>query len=103
MTAMRRRAPTANAPNWTPSPRSRPSGPGGEVESPAQRTPPLTPSIPDATKPAAGWIRPLVPPFVARVIDNTTQPLRTVRQVFEEVEEIAFSLKRTRKGTFDSE
>lgn len=64
---------------------------------------PLIPSIPDATKAAARWIRPLVPPFVARVIDNTTQPLRTARQVFEEVEEIAFSLKRTRKVTFGTE
>jgi hypothetical protein len=63
----------------------------------------LIPSIPDATKAAARWIRPLVPPFVARVIDNTTQPLRTARQVFEEVEEITFSLKRTRKVTVDSE
>ncbi|OBK48647.1 hypothetical protein A5656_28905, partial [Mycobacterium gordonae] len=64
---------------------------------------PLIPSIPDATKAAARWIRPLVPPFVARVIDNTTQPLRTARQVFEEVEEIAFSLKRTRKVTMNTE
>ncbi|OBK31536.1 hypothetical protein A5634_13145 [Mycobacterium asiaticum] len=64
---------------------------------------PLIPSIPDATKAAARWIRPLVPPFVARVIDNTTAPLRSARQVFEEVEEIAFSLKRTRKVTVDSE
>ncbi|KAA1250909.1 DUF4407 domain-containing protein [Mycobacterium simiae] len=63
----------------------------------------LIPSIPDATKAAARWIRPLVPPFVARVIDNTTQPLRTARQVFEEVEEIAFSFKRTRKVTVNSE
>lgn len=67
------------------------------------RTTPLIPSIPDATKAAARWIRPLVPPFVARVIDNTTQPLRTARQVFEEVEEIAFSFKRTRKVTVNSE
>ncbi|KQH76950.1 hypothetical protein AO501_10730 [Mycobacterium gordonae] len=64
---------------------------------------PLIPSIPDATKAAARWIRPLVPPFVARVIDNTTQPLRSARQVFEEVEEIAFSLKRTRKVTMNTE
>jgi hypothetical protein len=63
----------------------------------------LIPSLPDATKAAARWIRPLVPPFVARVIDNTTQPLRTARQVFEEVEEITFSLKRTRKVTVNSE
>ena len=63
----------------------------------------MIPSIPDATKAAARWIRPLVPPFVARVIDNTTQPLRTARQVFEEVEEITFSFKRTRKVTVDTE
>ncbi|QLL05108.1 DUF4407 domain-containing protein [Mycobacterium vicinigordonae] len=68
-----------------------------------ERGSPLIPSIEDATKAAARWIRPLVPPFVARVIDNTTQPLRSARQVFEEVEEIAFSLKRTRKVTVDSE
>lgn len=77
--------------------------PSGEVEAHDERATPLIPSIPDATKAAARWIRPLVPPFVARVIDNTTQPLRTARQVFEEVEEITFSLKRTRKITVDSE
>jgi branched-subunit amino acid ABC-type transport system permease component len=76
---------------------------GGEVEPHDERRAPLIPSIPDATKAAARWIRPLVPPFVARVIDNTTQPLRTARQVFEEVEEITFSLKRHRKVTVDSE
>jgi Domain of unknown function (DUF4407) len=77
--------------------------PGGTVEAHEERGTPLIPSIPDATKAAARWIRPLVPPFVARAIDNTTQPLRTARQVFEEVEEIAFSLKRTRKVTVNSE
>src|SRR6516165_1287308 len=77
--------------------------PGGEVEPHDERGAQFIPSIPDATKAAARWIRPLVPPFVARVIDNTTQPLRTARQVFEEVEEITFSLKRHRKVTVDSE
>jgi hypothetical protein len=77
--------------------------PSGEVEADDERGTPLIPSIPDATKAAARWIRPLVPPFVARVIDNTTQPLRTARQVFEEVEEITFSLKRSRKVTVNSE
>jgi hypothetical protein len=77
--------------------------PGGEVESHDERSTPLIPSIPDATKAAARWIRPLVPPFVARVIDNTTQPLRSARQVFEEVEEITFSLRRHRKVTVNSE
>jgi Domain of unknown function (DUF4407) len=77
--------------------------PSHDVEPPTERGTPLIPSIPDATKAAARWIRPLVPPFVARVIDNTTQPLRTARQVFEDVEEIAFSFKRTRKITVDTE
>jgi hypothetical protein len=77
--------------------------PAGEIEPHGERTTPAIPSLPDATRAAARWIRPLVPPFVARAIDSTTAPLRTVRQVFEEVEEITFSLKRTRKVTFDSE
>ncbi len=78
-----------------------------EVEPHEERVTPLIPSIPDATKAAARWIRPLVPPFVARVIDTTTQPLRTARQVFEgvleETEEITFALKRTRRVTVNSE
>ncbi len=74
-----------------------------EVEPRADRGTPLIPSLPDATRAAARWIRPLVPPLVARVLDTTAGPLRTARQVFEEVEEITFSLKRTRKVTVDSE
>jgi hypothetical protein len=61
------------------------------------------PTIPNVTKAAARWIRPFVPPIVARAIDTTTQPLRTARQVFEEVEEVTFSFKRTHKVTVDSE
>ncbi len=80
-----------------------PVQPSAEVEPQEERGASSIPSIPDATKAAARWIRPLVPPFVARVIDNTTQPLRTARQVFEEVEEITFSLKRSRKVTVNSE
>lgn len=75
----------------------------GEIEPHAEHATPLIPSLPDATRAAARWIRPLVPPFVARAIDNTTAPLRTARQVFEEVEEITFALRRTRKVTVDSE
>jgi hypothetical protein len=63
----------------------------------------LVPTIPDVTKAAARWIRPLVPPFLARALDNTTQPLRTARQVFEEVEEITFALRRIRRVTVGSE
>jgi Domain of unknown function (DUF4407) len=80
-----------------------PIQPSGEVEPHDDHSAPLIPSIPDATRAAARWIRPLMPPFVARVIDNTTAPLRTARQVFEEVEEITFSLRRTRKVTVKSE
>jgi hypothetical protein len=80
-----------------------PAGPTGEVELREEPATPLIPSLPDATRAAARWIRPLVPPIVARVIDNSTAPLRTARQVFEEVEEIAFSLKRTRRVTVHSE
>jgi hypothetical protein len=80
-----------------------PAEPRGEVEPREEPAASLIPSIPNATRAAARWIRPLVPPFVARVIDTTTQPLRTARQVFEEVEEITISLRRTHKVTFDSE
>ncbi|HXY66274.1 MAG TPA: DUF4407 domain-containing protein [Mycobacterium sp.] len=61
------------------------------------------PTIPDVTKAAARWIRPLVPGFVARAIDTSTHPLRTARQVFEEVEEITFSLRRTHKIAVNTE
>ncbi len=54
------------------------------------------------TDTAARWIRPLVPGFVAEAIDTATHPLRTVRQVFEEAEEITFTLRRTRKVTVDT-
>lgn len=81
--------------------------PVGELEPRPERSAPLIPSIPDATKAAARWIRPLVPPFVARVIDTTTQPLRSARHVFEgvleETEEITFALRRTRKVRVNSE
>lgn len=81
------------------------------AEEPANQTPnlpvpvqahPVIPKIPDVTRAAARWIRPLVPTFVTRAIDTTTQPVRAVRQVFEEVEEITFSLKRSHKVTVDS-
>jgi hypothetical protein len=54
------------------------------------------------TDTAVRWIRPLVPSFVADAIDTATHPLRTVRQVFEEAEEITFTLRRTRRVAVDS-
>lgn len=73
------------------------------VESRDIRATPAIPTIPDVTKAAARWIRPLVPGFVARAIDTSTHPLRSARQVIEEFEEITFTLKRTRKLTVDTE
>ncbi|PXX09279.1 uncharacterized protein DUF4407 [Mycolicibacterium moriokaense] len=63
----------------------------------------LIPTIPDVTKAAARWLRPFVPPIIATAIDTTTKPLRSARQVFEETEEIHFSLKRTHKVSVHSE
>ena len=63
----------------------------------------LIPTIPDVTKAAARWLRPFVPPIVASAIDTTTKPLRTARQIFEETEEIHFSLRRSHKVTVQSE
>lgn len=58
---------------------------------------PVIPGIPDVTQAAARWIRPFVPPIVAQAFDVATHPLRSARQVFEEVEEINLTLNRTRK------
>ena len=75
----------------------------GAIEPHEARTGPTIGIIPDVTKAAARWIRPLVPTFVARAIDTTSQPLRSARQVLEEVEEITFLFKRTRKVTVNAE
>ncbi|WP_107653536.1 DUF4407 domain-containing protein [Nocardia suismassiliense] len=69
---------------------------GGGLELPLIGTVPFTDT-------AARLIRPLVPSFVANAIDNATHPLRTARQAFEEVEEITFTLRRTRKVTVDTQ
>jgi Domain of unknown function (DUF4407) len=63
----------------------------------------LIPTIPDVTKAAVRWVRPFVPPIIASAIDTTTKPLRAARQVFEETEEIHFTLKRTHKVSVHSE
>ena len=63
----------------------------------------LIPTIPDVTKAAARFLRPFVPPIIAGAIDTTTKPLRSAGQVFEETEEIHFSLKRTHRVSVQSE
>ncbi|WP_336084654.1 DUF4407 domain-containing protein [Nocardia sp. SSK8] len=77
------------------APAQAPAG-GGGLELPIIGTVPFTDT-------AARWIRPLVPSFVASAIDSATHPLRTARQAFEEVEEVTFTLRRTRKVTVDSQ
>ena len=52
---------------------------------------------------AVRWMRPFVPPIVASAIDTTTRPLRGARQVFEETEEIHFSLRRSHRVSVTSE
>ncbi|WP_280386660.1 DUF4407 domain-containing protein [Nocardia wallacei] len=69
---------------------------GGGLELPVIGTVPFTDT-------AARWIRPLVPSFVANAVDTATHPMRTVRQAFEEAEEITFTLRRTRKVTVNSD
>ncbi|MFF0532218.1 DUF4407 domain-containing protein [Nocardia amikacinitolerans] len=89
-------APTANAGALAPAPAAPAEPKGGGLELPIIGTVPFTDT-------AARWIRPLVPSFVANAIDTATHPLRTARQAFEEVEEITFTLRRTRKVTVDSQ
>ena len=57
----------------------------------------LIPALPDVAGAAVRWMRPFVPPIVASAIDTTTRPLRGARQVFEETEEIHFSLRRSHR------
>ena len=63
----------------------------------------LIPALPDVAGAAVRWMRPFVPPIVASAIDTTTRPLRGARQVFEETEEIHFSLRRSHRVSVTSE
>ncbi len=75
-----------------------------EAEQPAPKPNPfLPPVVDDVARAAARWVRPLVPSVLARAIETTTHPLRSAKHAFEEVEEITFSLKRTRKVTVQSD
>ncbi|WP_019931973.1 DUF4407 domain-containing protein [Nocardia sp. BMG111209] len=85
----------------TPPQRSTPATTtGGDLELPLLGAIPFTGA-------AARLIRPLVPAFVAQAVDTAfgtaTAPLRSVRQVFEEAEEITFTLRRTRRVTVETQ
>lgn len=73
------------------------------TESPAGEKRSLIPALPDVAGAAVRWMRPFVPPIVASAIDTTTRPLRGARQVFEETEEIHFSLRRSHRVSVTSE
>ena len=73
------------------------------TESAAAEKRTLIPAVPDVAGAAVRWMRPFVPPIVANAIDTTTRPLRAARQVFEETEEIHFSLRRSHRVSVTSE
>ncbi|TWS24611.1 hypothetical protein FK530_23715 [Tsukamurella conjunctivitidis] len=55
----------------------------------------VPPVLDDAARTIAGFVRPLMPPIVARVLPGGGT--RTVQQSYEEVEEVTFAMRRTRK------
>ena len=63
----------------------------------------LIPALPDVAGAAVRWMRPFVLPVVASAIETTTRPLRAARQVYEETEEIHFSLRRSHRVSVTSE
>src|SRR4051794_21479870 len=63
----------------------------------------LIPALPDVAGAAVRWVRPFVPPVVASAIETTTRPLRSARQVYEETEEIHFSLRRSHRVSVTAE
>jgi hypothetical protein len=75
----------------------------GELEPRRESGGSLVPTIPEVTKAATRWIRPFVPPFVVNAVETATKPLRGVRQIFEEQEEVHFSMRRSRTVTVHTE
>ncbi|WP_158636185.1 DUF4407 domain-containing protein [Tsukamurella sputi] len=57
----------------------------------------VPPVLDEAARTIAGFVRPLMPPLVARVLPGGET--RTVQQSYEEVEEVTFSMRRTRTVT----
>ncbi|MFD9829507.1 DUF4407 domain-containing protein [Tsukamurella tyrosinosolvens] len=72
-----------------------PAVPAREVE--RKPNPFVPPVLDDAARTLAGFVRPLMPPIVARVLPGGGGGTRTVQQSYEEVEEVTFAMRRTRK------
>ncbi len=87
----------------SPEPELPPVESAGELEPRREGGGSLVPTIPDVTKAATRWIRPFVPPIVASAVQTATKPLRGVRQIFEEQEEVHFSMRRSRTVTVHTE
>jgi hypothetical protein len=74
------------------------------IEAAAVVKPAATPLLPDLAGAAVRFLRPLVPPVITQVVENSTQQLRSAQKVFEEFEEFTFSFRRTTRVTVqDSE
>lgn len=90
--------------HWaTPQPGPAPKNLPARAERTTGLLPASIPFVPEVTRVAARWIRPLVPPVVVKALDTTTAPVRAVihavEEVIEEVEEIQLTLRRSRKVT----
>ncbi|MGZ9826286.1 DUF4407 domain-containing protein [Tsukamurella ocularis] len=72
-----------------------PAIPAREVE--RRPNPFVPPVLDDAARTIAGFVRPLMPPIVARVLPGGGGGTRVVQQSYEEVEEVTFAMRRTRK------
>jgi len=57
------------------------------------------PALPDIAGAAVRFLRPLVPPVITQVVENSTQQIRSAQKVFEEFEEFTFSFRRTTRVT----
>ncbi|HEY5852762.1 MAG TPA: DUF4407 domain-containing protein [Aldersonia sp.] len=84
-----------------------PMEPSNELAPSPRPTADRTPALPGPLPALTRFVRPLVPPVVANVVegavDTARNPIRAVRQMIEEVEEITLTLKRTTRVTVHTE
>jgi hypothetical protein len=65
---------------------------------------PFVPDVTNAANAAVRFIRPFVPPVVTDAVDGVAKLVtKPLRQVFEETEEINFTLRRTHRVTVETE